>query len=112
MKLMITNSFSESSFQFETSELTAEFQPRLLVLATEAGLPSQDYQCFECSTLIGVIYGPALVCSFTGKYYCSKCHHQDHSVIPARVLFNWDFQMRPICRRAREFLSKVGFEAF
>ena len=71
----------DNSFQFETSELTAELQPRLFSLANEAGgLPAQDYTCYQCDSLIGIIYGPALVCAFTGKYYCSKCHQNDVSV--------------------------------
>ena len=29
------------------------------------------------------------------------------SVIPSRMIYNWDFTMRPICRKAREYLSRV-----
>lgn len=39
-----------------------------------------------------IVYGKARVCAFDGSYYCYECHENDESVIPARVVHNWDFR--------------------
>ena len=83
------------------------FKGQFFTIAMESGLPKQNYRCFECQAPIGIIYGPPRVCGFTGQYYCTKCHDNSVSIIPARVIFNWDFSARPVCRRARTFLSTV-----
>lgn len=31
------------------------------------------------------------LCDYTGQYFCEECHWNDHVVIPARVVHNWDF---------------------
>ena len=56
-----------------------EFKKAIFSISNEEGLPSQNYKCYQCDTPIGIIYGPAAVCFFTGKYYCSKCHINDVS---------------------------------
>ena len=56
-----------------------EFKKAIFSISNEEGLPSQNYKCYQCDTPIGIIYGPAAVCCFTGKYYCSKCHINDVS---------------------------------
>ena len=65
------------SFEERKSELSEEFKKSLFHIANEVGLSSQNYKCFQCDSPIGIIYGPALVCHFNGKYYCAKCHNND-----------------------------------
>ncbi|KAH8018681.1 hypothetical protein HPB51_010508 [Rhipicephalus microplus] len=43
-------------------------------------------------------------CEYTGRYYCSLCHWNSSSVVPARVLHNWDFEPRKVCRASLQFL--------
>lgn len=31
------------------------------------------------------------LCDYTGQYFCEECHWNDHVVIPARIVHNWDF---------------------
>lgn len=45
-------------------------------------------------------YNEPKLCDYTGLYYCSKCHWGDSSIIPARIIHNWDFQERKVCRLA------------
>jgi hypothetical protein len=98
---------SIGSFEERKSELNFEYSEIQFKIAIEEGLSNQNYKCFQCQSPCGIIYGPALVCNFNGKYYCSKCHNNDKSVIPSRLIFNWDFSMRPISKRAREYLSQI-----
>lgn len=74
----------------------------------EKGIGSQDYKCFQCSGPVGFgLFGEFRVCDYTGKYYCTECHVNDLSVIPARVVHNWDFKQRRVCRRSKAFLAKI-----
>ncbi|CAG5098492.1 Oidioi.mRNA.OKI2018_I69.XSR.g15718.t1.cds [Oikopleura dioica] len=98
---------SVNSYDSRSSEYSSVLKNQLLVLPADFGLPAQNYRCFECETPIGIIYGPPRHCAFTGKYYCNKCHDNSVSVIPARMIFNWDLSARSICKRARCYLSRV-----
>merc|ERR1719223_1115570 len=98
---------SVNSYDSRSSEYSSVLKNQLLVIPIDFGLPAQNYRCFECETPIGIIYGPPRHCAFTGKYYCNKCHDNSLSVIPARVVFNWDLSARSVCKRARCFISRV-----
>lgn len=98
---------SVNSYDSKSSDYSPMFKNQLLVLATEFGLPGQNYRCYECETPIGIIYGPPRHCGFTGKYYCARCHDNSVSVIPARLMYNWDHSPRPICKRAKCYLSRI-----
>ncbi|KAG8235628.1 hypothetical protein J437_LFUL014886 [Ladona fulva] len=47
-------------------------------------------------------------CDYDGKYYCHVCHRNSVSVIPARVIHNWDFEERKICQSSKQFLSLMA----
>lgn len=38
------------------------------------------------------------ICDYTGLYYCPTCHWNDVAPIPARVVHNWDFSQKSVCR--------------
>jgi hypothetical protein len=40
-------------------------------------------------------------CYYTGKFFCRSCHDDDMAVVPARILVNWDFGIRPVSKFAR-----------
>ena len=44
------------------------------------------------SVILLSVFGMARTCYYTGQYYCHECHLQELRIIPARVLFNWDFK--------------------
>lgn len=71
------------------------------------GLSFQNYRCAECRAPISFKPGfcePRL-CDYSGNYYCEMCHWNDTMVIPARVLHNWDFEPRKVCRAAKQYLK-------
>ncbi|KAK2187636.1 hypothetical protein NP493_159g02083 [Ridgeia piscesae] len=78
----------------------------LMSVCCERGLSSQSYRCAECRTKIGFQRGlpEARQCDYNGDYYCDMCHWNDTAVIPARVLHNWDFEPRKVCRASKQFL--------
>ena len=47
-------------------------------------------------------HGQVRQCDYTGLYYCSDCHHNEATIIPARVMHNWDFRPRKVL-----FLSSI-----
>jgi len=75
-------------------------------IPTERGLDFQNFTCdgTGCGRMIGIIYGKARVCSFTGCYFCHSCHENEESCIPARMLHNWDFRKHKVSKFAKQFL--------
>ncbi|KAI6176488.1 C1 domain containing protein [Aphelenchoides bicaudatus] len=81
-----------------------------LDICPEVGLLAQEYKCHECTAPIG--FGKdgiseARICDYTGRYYCTKCHWNDLSYIPARLVRNFDSVKRPICRATKQLLTLV-----
>lgn len=77
-----------------------------LTICPEKGLHAQNYRCMECRTAIGFqpgMHEPRL-CDYTGAFYCDHCHWNDTMAIPARILGNWDFQPKKLCRSSKQFL--------
>ncbi|XP_038610194.1 pleckstrin homology domain-containing family M member 1 [Tachyglossus aculeatus] len=79
----------------------------LLVLPVEKGLDAQNFICAGCAQPIGFSFVRPKLCAFSGLYYCDACHRDDDSVIPARVIHNWDLSRRAVCRQALRFLEQV-----
>ncbi|XP_004707580.1 pleckstrin homology domain-containing family M member 1 [Echinops telfairi] len=79
----------------------------LVAIPTEKGLDSQGCFCAGCSRQIGFSFVRPKLCAFSGLYYCDACHQDDVSVIPARIIHNWDLTKRPICRQALKFLMQI-----
>ena len=57
------------------------------------------------------VFSEAKLCRFDGLHYCYECHIDDERIIPARVLFNWDFRKHRVCVRTREFLDSIELTA-
>ncbi|XP_064467083.1 differentially expressed in FDCP 8-like isoform X2 [Ornithodoros turicata] len=76
----------------------------ILDICPEQGLSAQNYRCVECQTRIFPQQGQPRRCEYTGRYYCSSCHWNSNSIIPARVVHNWDFSPRKVCRASLQFL--------
>lgn len=47
------------------------------------------------------------VCGFTGDYYCHECHIGEEWVIPAKVIYNWDFRRYPVSKKSSLFLNDI-----
>lgn len=98
---------AEDSMSPKTRNHIETLTSLLTKLETEKGLDSQEYQCAGCKRPIGIIFGEAKLCRFDGHYYCYECHLDDERLIPARVLFNWDFRKHRVCVRSCEFLDSI-----
>uniref|UniRef100_A0A8C5RHC2 Pleckstrin homology and RUN domain containing M1 n=1 Tax=Laticauda laticaudata TaxID=8630 RepID=A0A8C5RHC2_LATLA len=79
----------------------------LVAIPMEKGLDCQSFICAGCSRQIGFIFVKPKLCSFTGLYYCDNCHQDEESVIPSRLIHNWDLSRYPICCQALKFLAKI-----
>jgi hypothetical protein len=96
---VVSEESSSEGLQTLTSLLTR--------LVPERGLDSQNYTCAACQRPVGVIFGPSKLCKYNGHHYCFDCHVDEERVIPARVLFNWDFRRHRVCRASCEFLDSI-----
>lgn len=49
-----------------------------------------------CSRQIGFSFARPKLCAFSGLYYCDSCHHDEETVIPSRLIHNWDLTKRGV----------------
>ncbi|XP_051770137.1 pleckstrin homology domain-containing family M member 1 isoform X2 [Ctenopharyngodon idella] len=76
----------------------------------ERGLDAQNYKCAGCPRQIGVSLGRARLCEFSGQYYCDSCHQGDATIIPSRMVHNWDLTTREVSRQAFKLLTQIEHE--
>uniref|UniRef100_A0A915CSQ2 RUN domain-containing protein n=1 Tax=Ditylenchus dipsaci TaxID=166011 RepID=A0A915CSQ2_9BILA len=75
----------------------------------EKGLNSQEFRCPSCRKSIGGSFSSFKLCNLDGRYYCEDCWRRgDESIIPSRVILNWDCKPRPICKASKAFLKSVA----
>ncbi|KAK2905029.1 hypothetical protein QQF64_033238 [Cirrhinus molitorella] len=68
----------------------------------------QHFLCAGCGTKIEPRYIKKLrYCDYLGRYFCDGCHGGLESVIPGRVLKNWDFTRQPVCHFSRQILDSI-----
>lgn len=82
----------------------------LCTVPSEKGLDNQNFKCAGCPQQIGPSLARARLCEFSGQYYCDSCHHGDTTIIPSRMVHNWDLTQREVCKKALELLVKVQHE--
>jgi pleckstrin homology domain-containing family M member 1 len=44
-------------------------------------------------------------CAFDGFYFCDACMAPDLYLIPAKVVYNWDFRKYAVSKKAATFLA-------
>ncbi|XP_068275034.1 pleckstrin homology domain-containing family M member 1 [Nyctibius grandis] len=79
----------------------------LVAIPVEKGLDSQSFICAGCSRQIGFSFAKPKLCAFSGLYYCDSCHRDEETVIPSRLIHNWDLTKRGVCRQALKFLTQI-----
>ncbi|XP_041254886.1 pleckstrin homology domain-containing family M member 1 isoform X2 [Onychostruthus taczanowskii] len=79
----------------------------LVAIPMEKGLDSQSFICAGCSRQIGFSFARPKLCAFSGLYYCDSCHQDEESVIPSRLIHNWDLAKRGVCKQALKFLTQI-----
>ncbi|XP_065098779.1 pleckstrin homology domain-containing family M member 1 [Paramisgurnus dabryanus] len=82
----------------------------LSVVPKERGLDAQNFKCAGCSRQMSVSHGRPRLCEFSAQYYCESCHHGDMSIIPSRMLHNWDLTTREVSREALRFMAQIEAE--
>ncbi|KAM6896955.1 pleckstrin homology domain-containing family M member 1 [Xenentodon cancila] len=82
----------------------------LCTVPSEKGLDAQSFKCADCPQQIGPSLGRARLCEFSGQYYCDSCHNGDTTIIPSRVVHNWDLTQREVSKRALRLLAQVQLE--
>ncbi|GLT65482.1 hypothetical protein SLA2020_379130 [Shorea laevis] len=82
-------------------------------------LEAQHYTCTGCHkhfddgmTLMRDLvqtfgWGKPRLCEYTGQLFCSSCHTNETTVLPARVLHNWDFTQYPVSQLAKSYLDSI-----
>uniref|UniRef100_A0A8D0E587 Pleckstrin homology domain containing M3 n=1 Tax=Salvator merianae TaxID=96440 RepID=A0A8D0E587_SALMN len=93
--------------KIKRQSVTTSFLSILTTLSLERGLTAQSFKCAGCPRSIGLSNGKAKVCSYSGWYYCVNCHVDDHFLIPARLVHNWDTSKYKVSKQAKEFLEYV-----
>ncbi|KAM6042561.1 pleckstrin homology domain-containing family M member 1 isoform 1-T3 [Theristicus caerulescens] len=79
----------------------------LVAIPMEKGLDSQSFICAGCSRQIGFSFAKPKLCAFSGLYYCDSCHRDEETVIPSRLIHNWDLTKRGVCQQALKFLTQI-----
>ncbi|XP_033152357.1 uncharacterized protein LOC117135904 [Drosophila mauritiana] len=105
-----------SEFELLTSEFDmVELQQmvaQLCQLAREPGLDAQGFLCKSCQHPLGIGYSNFQVCAFSGSYYCNSCMDVEMQLIPARIIYNWDFRKYSVSKRAATFLAEFRSHPF
>jgi len=66
-----------------------------------------------CPLLIPLTFVSTLrVCAFSGSYYCNSCMDVEMQLIPARIIYNWDFRKYSVSKRAATFLAEFRSHPF
>lgn len=96
-----SNALNKDSCSFNS------YTSKLYKISREISLKAQKYTCASCKLSIGLSFGEARLCYFTGEFYCNTCHTNETNVIPSRLIFNWDHKKYPVCSKANKYLSDI-----
>ncbi|KAM4691940.1 pleckstrin homology domain-containing family M member 1 [Rhinophrynus dorsalis] len=100
----------EVNFQIKSHIREHALFQYLLHIPTEKGLDSQNFKCAACHKQIGFQFGKAKRCAFSALYYCEWCHKDEGTIIPSRMVHNWDITEQAVSRQAINFLNMVRNE--
>jgi hypothetical protein len=89
------------------AETVKEKSEYLMSICPEKSLTLQHFRCSCCNQALNAS-NEVRLCDYTGLYHCTDCHHNDLSIIPARVLKNWDFSARRVCCNCSKMLSALS----
>ncbi|XP_037948085.1 uncharacterized protein LOC119679671 [Teleopsis dalmanni] len=97
--------------KFDIVELQ-EMVEQLCQLARESGLDAQGFLCKSCQHPLGIGYNNLRVCAFSGNYFCDACMNVKPMLIPAKIIYNWDFRKYNVSKRSAEFLTEFRYQPF
>ncbi|KAK9872229.1 hypothetical protein WA026_017032 [Henosepilachna vigintioctopunctata] len=68
----------------------------------------QNYRCAGCSMRVSPQYASKFrYCEYLGRYFCTGCHSNQLSYIPARILYKWDFTRYAVSTFSYRLLEKM-----
>ncbi|GMT32835.1 hypothetical protein PFISCL1PPCAC_24132 [Pristionchus fissidentatus] len=71
-------------------------------------LELQGYKCADCGRFLEGEYAKRIrYCEYYGAVFCFCCSSTGKGVVPARVLYAWNFREFPLSDRAAAFLGQV-----
>ncbi|CAI2349024.1 unnamed protein product [Caenorhabditis sp. 36 PRJEB53466] len=81
-------------------------------LPLRQGLEAQQWKCAACrqslhATNLSERDSCPRFCDYFGLFFCTLCHGNEKSIIPARVLTQWSFTEHGVSDRAMRFLRSV-----
>jgi hypothetical protein len=70
-------------------------------------LKKQNGLCAECRAPLsrGLLSAGYAACEYSGTLCCKNCHNGDRRMIPARVVWMWDLDPAPVCKRVADTLD-------
>uniref|UniRef100_A0A336LQE8 CSON000892 protein n=1 Tax=Culicoides sonorensis TaxID=179676 RepID=A0A336LQE8_CULSO len=104
-----------SNFYMNKKSKFVDLQPfveQLCILVNEVGLDGQDFKCKRCLTSISIDFHGTQNCSFSGFYFCDGCMSNELFIIPAKVIYNWDFKKYSVNLDAAKYLTEFRYEPF
>jgi len=57
-----------------------------------------------------MIYGKSRLCHIDGHLYCTECHTDEESIIPAQIIYNWSFRKFPIAKHNKKRVMSIETE--
>ncbi|KAL6067256.1 Differentially expressed in FDCP 8, variant 2 [Balamuthia mandrillaris] len=83
-------------------------KPVAAALGTALAPTITNESCPGCNVSLstGFFGGGGRFCHYSGKFYCGKCHHNEKSVIPARIFAEWDLKRYKVCVKAKAFIDE------
>ncbi|XP_030555698.1 pleckstrin homology domain-containing family M member 1 [Drosophila novamexicana] len=96
---------------FDMAELK-QMVSQLCQLPREPGLNAQGFLCKGCQYPLGIGDNNFQVCAFSGSYYCNTCMDSEAQLIPARIIYNWDFRKYSVSKHAALFLAEYRSQPF
>ena len=86
------------------------FFEQLSKIAQEHGLDEQDYKCHFCNRPIGMIYGKSRLDSIDGFLYCTECNTDEEAMVPAQIIYNWNFKKFSVSKHNKKRLMTIESE--
>ncbi|ENN74780.1 hypothetical protein HUJ04_003157 [Dendroctonus ponderosae] len=68
----------------------------------------QHFKCAGCGIVVAEQYASKFrYCNYLGKYFCTGCHKNQVALIPARILYKWDFHRYPVSTFSFKLLEQM-----
>ncbi|GJQ66947.1 hypothetical protein Trydic_g7961 [Trypoxylus dichotomus] len=71
-------------------------------------MSKQDYRCAGCGMRVAPQYASKFrYCHYLGRYFCTGCHTNQVSIIPARIIHKWDFVRYPVSNFSYRLIEQM-----